>query len=66
MKLIRRRQARKRELDERIEQARREAEESRRRLESARVHVIAPLRERGGRNQFADLIRMSLQGGRRA
>lgn len=65
MKLFRRRQSRKRDLDERIAHAWREAEESRRRLEAARAHVVAPLRERGGRNQFAELIRMSLHGGHR-
>jgi hypothetical protein len=60
------RRHRKRDLDERVDQARREAEESRQRLEQAREHVVAPLHERASRNQFADLIRMSLQGGHRA
>ena len=61
MKLLRRRKARKRDLDERVEQAQAQAMESQRRLEMAREHVVAPLRERAARNQFADLIRTSLQ-----
>jgi len=54
---------RHRDLDKRVERARREAEESRRRLEMAREHVVAPLLDRAARNEFADLIRTSLQGG---
>lgn len=54
-----------RDLDERVAQAAREAEEARRRLDATRAHVVAPLRERASRNQFAELIRLSLQEGRR-
>lgn len=66
MRLFRRWRDKKRDLDERIVHARREAVESQRRLDLAREHVIEPLNERAARNQFADLIRMSLQGGHRA
>ena len=48
----------------RAEDAHREVEVSRRRLERVRAEVVRPLREAGERNQFADLIRASLEGGR--
>jgi hypothetical protein len=54
---------RRRDLDKRVEHARREAEESLLRLAHAREHVVAPLIGRAARNEFADLIRTSLQGG---
>jgi hypothetical protein len=51
---------RHRRLDERVEEARGEAELSRLRLAEARVSVVAPLRAAAEHNEFADLIRQSL------
>lgn len=51
---------RHRDLDERVERARREAEVSRKRLHDTREQVIRPLQERAEENQFAELIRASL------
>jgi hypothetical protein len=48
-------------LDARVANAEAEAALSRRRLEHAREKVVRPLEARGTRNQFADLIRDSLQ-----
>lgn len=46
------------------EQARREAEVSRRRQQEARERVIRPLERYDAHNQFASLIRASLREGR--
>jgi hypothetical protein len=53
----------KQDLDERVAQARREAEVSRERLQHAREHVIRPLERRADTNHFAELLRQSLTGG---
>lgn len=45
------------------EAERRKSEE---RLEAARRHVVRPLRDKAHRNQFAQLIRQSLEGGSRS
>lgn len=50
-------------LDEQVEKAREEAEKSRRRLEAVRATVVDPIREAGVRNQFADMLRRSLEVG---
>jgi hypothetical protein len=48
------------DLDERVRQAREEADESQRRLHAIRRNVVQPLTEAGTRNQFAEIIRRSL------
>lgn len=55
---------RHRDLDKRVERARREAEVSRKRLHQVREEVIAPLTQRAQENQFAELIWVSLIKGR--
>lgn len=55
---------RHRDLDKRVERARREAEVSRKRLHQVREEVIAPLAQRAQENQFAELIWASLIKGR--
>lgn len=42
------------------EDAAREAERSRQRLEAVRENVVTPMREAASRNQFADMLRRSL------
>ena len=44
------------------EAERRKSEE---RLKSVREHVVKPLADKARHNQFADLIRQSLEGGQR-
>lgn len=61
MKWLRRR----REAQARADAARREVELSRARLKETHRKVVAPLTAAGSHNQFADMIRASLQGGRR-
>lgn len=52
-----------RHLDERVQAARAEAEQSRAALAETREKVIVPLAEYRQRNHFADLIRESLMDG---
>ena len=42
-----------------------EREKSEQRLESVREHVVKPLADKARHNQFAELIRQSLEGGQR-
>lgn len=58
------------ELDARVEDARRSAEDaqaeaalSERRYQSVRDHVVGPLKEAGSRNSFAEMVRISLTNG---
>jgi hypothetical protein len=55
----------RREAAERSDEAAREVELSRWRLDETRRKVVEPLRAAGDRNQFADLIRTSLINGHR-
>lgn len=57
----------RRELDQRIADARADTERSRRELERTRQEIVAPIQMAGRRNHFSDLIRASLLegGGRR-
>jgi hypothetical protein len=57
-------EARAREARRRAEEARAERELSQRRLEAVRKHAVHPLRKAGERNNFADMIRDGLLGGR--
>ena len=45
-----------------LEKAIAERQESERRLEAVRANVVRPLREKANQNQFAELIRASLEG----
>ena len=54
---------RRRDLDQRVQAAQQEAEQSRQALENTRKDVTR-LRDITGRNHFADLIRASLKEGR--
>lgn len=56
---------RRRALDARVQAAADEKDESQRRLDRLRHDIIAPLREAGERNQFAEMIRVSLLEGHR-
>jgi len=47
-------------LDQRVADAKAEAEKSRQRQEAARKHVVAPLRQAGAQNKFAESIARSL------
>ena len=51
-------------LDERVKDARAEAELSRERLRETREQVVMPLRREAEHNEFAELIRASLIEGR--
>lgn len=53
-----------REWDERAEQARAEAEKSRKALEETREQIVGPARSLRDRNHFAQVIRDSLLEGR--
>lgn len=48
-----------------LARARAEREKSAERLETVREEIVRPLRERAVRNQFAELLRQSLEGGAR-
>jgi hypothetical protein len=50
-----------REVNQRAAEARAAVEEARRRLEHDRKTIVVPMRGRGARNHFADLIKESIQ-----
>ena len=54
---------RRRQLDERVEDARSQAAASQQRLDDMREQVAEPLRRAAQHNRFADLIRDSLSDG---